>query len=307
MVENLDKYDIVVGYGIGQNYEQIKGQIAGRIAFSYLADRKWENSEIQEYDNIPVIRLQELKQLKNTLVVLFPKSCVMREVMIRELKGTDVDICCIHDLFMTEYSVNSNDLIQLLPEEKYHDEFHNQIIFDKTIPKNITVHFSGENNLLYLGKNLVVEHLDIYFGNHASCIVGDGTSVQQAMCFASDAEVKIGADCMFSSRIVIRTDDAHHIFDKTTHQRINIPKNVIIGDQVWVGYDAVLLAGAYIGKGSVVGARAVTSSCFKDHTLIAGCPAKVIRENICWSRDNTEAFQRSRLEDCIDQNAIKYM
>ena len=66
MVENLDKYDIVVGYGIGQNYEQIKDQIAERITLDYLADRKWENSEIQEYDNIPIIHLQELKQLKNT-------------------------------------------------------------------------------------------------------------------------------------------------------------------------------------------------------------------------------------------------
>ena len=307
MVENLDKYDIVVGYGIGQNYEQIKDQIAERITLDYLADRKWENSEIQEYDNIPIIHLQELKQLKNTLVVLFPKSHTMREVIMRELKGADIDICCIHDLFMAEYTVNSNDLIQLLPEREYHVGFDNRIIFDETVPQNITIHFSGKNNLLYLGKNLAVEHLEIYFGNHGSCKIGDGTSIQQVMCFVSDAEVRIGADCMFSSGIVIRTDDAHHIFDGTTHQRINIPKNVIIGNQVWIGYQAVLLAGACIGTGSVVGARAVTSSCFKEHRLIAGCPAKVIRENVCWSRDNTEAFQRSRLEDCIDQSALKYM
>lgn len=35
--------------------------------------------------------------------------------------------------------------------------------------------------------------------------------------------------------------------------------------------------------------------------------AKVIRENVCWSRDNTAFFQRSQLEECFDQNALKYL
>lgn len=73
------------------------------------------------------------------------------------------------------------------------------------------------------------------------------------------------------------------------------------------GYEVVLLAGACIGVGSSVGARAITSSRFGDHVMIAGCPAKVIHENVCWSRDNTGFLSRSRLEECIEQKALKYM
>lgn len=112
---------------------------------------------------------------------------------------------------------------------------------------------------------------------------------------------------MFSSEIMVRTHDEHHIFDWETHQRINVPKDVVIGNQVWVGYRTVLLAGTHIGTGSIIGAGAVTSSEFGEHVLIAGCPAKVIRENVCWSRDHTGSFQRGRLEECIDQDALKYM
>lgn len=41
--------------------------------------------------------------------------------------------------------------------------------------------------------------------------------------------------------------------------------------------------------------------------FIASSPAKVIRENVCWSRDYTVYFERERLDDCIDQNMKKYI
>lgn len=304
---DLSKYNTIVGYGIGQNYEQIKLRLDDRIRFDYLADKKWEFSDIQEYDGIPVIRLRELKKLKNVLVVLFPKFHTVRDVIKRELAGAGADICYIHDLILTEHSVSSDELIKQLPEREYSDEFHNRIIFDETIPKNIRVYFCGKDNLLRIGGNLSVDRLDLYFGNQGFCEIGKGTSIVQASCWVSDSELKIGEDCMFSSEIVIRTHDDHHIFDCGTHKRINRPKDVIIGNQVWVGYRAVLLAGAHIGTGSIVGAGAVTSSYFGEHVLLAGCPAKVIRENVCWSRDNTNYFQRDWLEECVDQNALNYM
>lgn len=304
---DLGKYNVIVGYGIGQNYEQIKRRLDGRITFNYLADKKWENSDIQEYDGIPVIRLRELKQLNNILVVLFPRFNTVRAAIRQELAEADADICYIHDIFPIEYSVSSNELIQRLPVKEYHDEFHNCILFDETIPQNIRICFLGQNNLLRIGKNLSVNRLDIYFGNKGFCEIGDRTSILQVSCFVSDAKLNIGEDCMFSSEVVLRTHDDHHIFDWETHQRINMPKDVVIGNQVWIGYRAVLLAGAHIGTGSIVGAGAVTSSGFGEHTLIAGCPAKIIREHVCWSRDHTGYVQRSRLEECIDQSALRYI
>lgn len=304
--DDLHKYRVIVGYGIGQNYEQIKGRLEGRITFSYLADKKWEDLDIQEYDGLPILRMRELKQLENALVVLFPKESGVRDVIRRELGEMKADICCIQDLLPTEYSVSSEELIGRLPATEYCDEFHNRIIFDETLPRNIRICFCGKENLLTIGRNLSANRLDLYFGNKSVCEIGDCTSIVRAACFVSDAKLKIGDDCMFSSEVVIRTHDDHHIFDWETHERINRPKDVVIGNQVWVGYRTMILAGAHIGAGSIVGAGTVTSSGFGDHVLIAGCPAKVIRENVCWSRDNTGYFQRDRLEECVDRNALKY-
>lgn len=76
---------------------------------------------------------------------------------------------------------------------------------------------------------------------------------------------------------------------------------------MWIGHGVVLLVGANIGDGSVVGENAITSSIFPVHVIIAGSPAKVIRENVCWSRECTVYYDRERLEDFIDQNAMKYI
>lgn len=305
--EDLGAYGTIVGYGIGQNYEQIKDRLEGRITFSYLADKRWENSDTHEYDGIPVISLQELKKLKNTLVMLFPEFKTVRDVIARELGDSGPDICYIHDLFSTEYVISSRDLVRRLPEKEYQDEFHNSILFDETIPENITIFFYGKNNTVKIGRSLSVNHLDIHSGNNAFCTIGDHTSIQQAGFWVSDARLEMGRDCMLSSGIVIRTHDDHHIFDRSSHKRVNIPKDVKVGNQVWLGYETVLLAGAQIGTGSVAGARTVTSSRFGDHVLLAGCPARVIREDVCWSRDNTGFFQRGSLEECEDRTALEYM
>ena len=68
-----------------------------------------------------------------------------------------------------------------------------------------------------------------------------------------------------------------------------------------------MLGGAQIGTGSVIGSNAVTSSQFGKHQIIVGAPAKVIRENIIWSRDFTRDFNRAPFGECIDKMALEYL
>lgn len=304
---NLKKYDVIVGYGIGQNYEQTKQRLCKIVKPHYLADKKWEISDLKEYDNIPIIRLDELKRLKNALVVLFPEFASVREVITRELKDAEIDVCYIYDILPSESLVTSQNLISLLPKTEYWDEFQNHIVFDNTVPANIKVHFYGEGNFLKIGRNVSVGNLEIYFGNRGSCLLENGVSIQQAVCRISESALRLGEGAMLSTGIMILTHDEHHIFDSRTHDRVNHAKDVIIGNQVWVGYRATLLGGTHIGAGSIVGTGAVTSSCFGDHVALGGCPAKIIRENVCWSKDSTWYFDRANLEECIDLSALKYM
>lgn len=56
-----------------------------------------------------------------------------------------------------------------------------------------------------------------------------------------------------------------------------------------------------MGRGSIVGANDATSNQFGENQIIAGCLAKVIREHVCWRKDNTDYFNHDYLEECINR------
>ena len=72
----------------------------------------------------------------------------------------------------------------------------------------------------------------------------------------------------------------HNFNDKT--KRIDeqgvSTNSVVIGDDIWVGANAVILPGVTIGNHSVVAAGAVVTKDVPPHSLVAGVPAKIIKE-----------------------------
>ena len=53
--------------------------------------------------------------------------------------------------------------------------------------------------------------------------------------------------------------------------------DIIIGNDVWIGYEAVVLSGVHIGDGAIIGARAVVTKDVAPYTIVGGVPAKPIR------------------------------
>ena len=54
--------------------------------------------------------------------------------------------------------------------------------------------------------------------------------------------------------------------------------DIVIGNEVWIGYEAVVLAGVTIGDGAIVAARAVVTKDVPPYTIVGGMPAKPIRK-----------------------------
>ena len=54
--------------------------------------------------------------------------------------------------------------------------------------------------------------------------------------------------------------------------------DIVVGNDVWIGYEAVILAGVTIGDGAVIGARAVVTKDVPPYTIVGGVPAKEIRK-----------------------------
>ncbi len=54
--------------------------------------------------------------------------------------------------------------------------------------------------------------------------------------------------------------------------------DIVIGNDVWIGYEAVILSGVTIGDGAIIGARAVVTKDVPSYTVVGGVPAKPIRK-----------------------------
>ena len=54
--------------------------------------------------------------------------------------------------------------------------------------------------------------------------------------------------------------------------------DIVIGNDVWIGYEAVILSGVTIGDGAVIGCRAVVTKDIPPYTIVGGVPAKPIRK-----------------------------
>jgi virginiamycin A acetyltransferase len=56
--------------------------------------------------------------------------------------------------------------------------------------------------------------------------------------------------------------------------------DIIIGNDVWIGYEAVILSGVHIGNGAIIGTRAVVTKDVEPYTIVGGVPAKANKKTI---------------------------
>lgn len=68
--------------------------------------------------------------------------------------------------------------------------------------------------------------------------------------------------------------------------------DIVIGNDVWIGYEAVILSGVKIGDGAIVGARAVVTKDVPPYTIVGGVPAKPIRKRF----DDSTVARLTRLK-----------
>ena len=90
------------------------------------------------------------------------------------------------------------------------------------------------------------------------------------------AEVRFGNDCMLAPQVGIYT--ATHPLDPIERNKgIEFAKPITLGDNCWVGGNAVINPGVTLGNNVVVASGAVVTKRFGDNVVIAGNPAKVIK------------------------------
>lgn len=191
----------------------------------------------------------------------------------------------------------------------YQDDLNNTIVSPTPFDKNISITIRGQNNRIEVDPKARIQKLIAVFdcdngtikigsnkkhgfsmsirvGQDATVIVGNDVTTT-SMCVVSAVEgatVSFGNDVMIASGNQFRSDDGHPIFDVSTGKRINPAQDIRIGNHVWFGAQAVALAGAEVGDGSVIGFRSIVTKKIPNNCVAVGSPAKVVRKDIAWER-----------------------
>lgn len=105
--------------------------------------------------------------------------------------------------------------------------------------------------------------------------IGDRTFINYGSDIAATGHVKIGSDCLIGTHAIIIDNDFHDISDRDL---LPDPRPVVIGNRVWIGNRVTILPGVTIGDGSVVGAGSVVTRDVPSGCVVAGNPARVVRE-----------------------------
>ena len=90
---------------------------------------------------------------------------------------------------------------------------------------------------------------------------------------------------------MVRGGNGHSIVDLNKKKICNDRKDVYIGSYVWVCMCATLLGGTYIDSHSIVGANAFVNKKFPSHMMLAGNPARIIREQVDWCMDENVTWE----------------
>ena len=106
--------------------------------------------------------------------------------------------------------------------------------------------------------------------------IGDAVLMSPGVRLSACDEITIGNGVMLANGVYVTDSDWHTVYDRTVRAAEVTP--VHIGDNVWVGDHAVVLKGVTIGANSVVAARAVVTRDVPANVIVAGNPARVVRE-----------------------------
>lgn len=143
---------------------------------------------------------------------------------------------------------------------------------------------------LSLAENAIlrcVGHSSIHAGSYimihknASLSIGNNTYINGATIDCSK-NISIGADCAIAEGVRIMDNSWHAIHYTDGTQSVSIAP-VSIGNKVWIATNAIILPGVIIGDGAIVAAGAVVTKNVPARCLVAGVPARVIKENVEWT------------------------
>lgn len=184
---------------------------------------------------------------------------------------------------------------------KFIKNHHNIKINKSTILlKQCTFRFDGteKNNMITIGNNSMLNCSFIFESDKGQIAIGEYTFINAGTQLISKERIEIGSNVTIAWGCTLYDHNSHSIDYKERQKDIRRQnddyrnskkliaskdwgvvksKPIIVEDNVWIGFDSVILSGVTIGEGAIVGARSVVRQNVEPWTVVAGNPAIVIK------------------------------
>lgn len=162
-----------------------------------------------------------------------------------------------------------------------------------------------EPPVIRIGNNCIIGGSFIIENENASIMIGNATTLgSSSMIVAGDADIYIGNNVVMSFDVTFYNTNSHaldieerqsdllntleYLRGTSKSRKINWAKiesnDIVVKDNVWIGFGATILKGVTIGEGAIVGAKSVVTHDVEPYTVVAGNPAKIVKKLI--GRDN---------------------
>lgn len=151
--------------------------------------------------------------------------------------------------------------------------------------------WGGGSGYISIGSNTTIQGHCILgcwikYGEHnytPSIIIGDNCNIGEYCHISSINQITIG-NGLLTGRFVTINDNSHGELKK---ENLEIPPlmrqlttkgEIVIGNNVWIGDKATILSGVSIGNNVIIGANAVVTRDVPDNCVVAGIPARIIKQ-----------------------------
>lgn len=156
--------------------------------------------------------------------------------------------------------------------------FGDTSIFDRRKSRTI---IDIKGNIIFNGSCLLRHGTRISINSNGILELGNNFITNSETIIVCNKKIKFGDNCNISWENLIIDTDFHKI--RNNYGEItNHDKEIVIGNNVWIGCRSTILKGSVIEDGNVISSNSRVSGTFKNNELIGGNPAKVLRENIKW-------------------------
>jgi acetyltransferase-like isoleucine patch superfamily enzyme len=154
--------------------------------------------------------------------------------------------------------------------------------------------YRNKRECIHIGNRSVLQGELLLFKHGGQISIGEDCYIGPGSRVWSAKKISIGNRVLISHNVNIldnishpldaseRHQDFTHIFFKGGFQeKVDLKEAAItIGDDAWIGFNAIILKGVTIGKGAVIGAASVITDDVPDNAIVVGNPQRIVRYNI---------------------------